>query len=63
MESITQIYNLTQGEHKNTTKTLAIEASLSTTLVDDNDGEDGVDDNGSEDGVENPSLAWRAGPI
>jgi hypothetical protein len=33
MESITQIYSLTQGEHKNINKTLAIEASLSITPV------------------------------
>jgi hypothetical protein len=33
MGSITQIYSLTQREHKNTSKTLAIEASLSTTHV------------------------------
>jgi hypothetical protein len=33
MGSITQIYSLTQGEHKNIYKTLAIEASLSTTHV------------------------------
>ena len=31
--SITQIYSLTRWEHKNTNKTLAIEASLSTTPV------------------------------
>ena len=33
MGSITQIYSSTQGEHKNTSKTLAIEVSLSTTHV------------------------------
>jgi hypothetical protein len=33
MESITQIYSSTQGEHKNINKTLEIEASLSITLV------------------------------
>jgi hypothetical protein len=33
IESITQIYSSTQGEHKNTNKTLAIEASLSITHV------------------------------
>ncbi len=33
MGSITQIYSSTQGEHKNTNKTLAIETSLSTTPV------------------------------
>ena len=33
MGSITQIYSSTQGDHKNTSKTLAIEASLSITPV------------------------------
>ena len=33
MGSITQIYSSTQGEHKNTSLTLAIEASLSITPV------------------------------
>ena len=33
MRSITQNYSSTQGEHKNTSKTLAIEASLSITPV------------------------------
>jgi hypothetical protein len=33
MGSITQIYSSTQGEHKNTNKTLAIEASPSITPV------------------------------
>jgi hypothetical protein len=33
MGSITLIYSLTQGEHKNINKTLAIEASLSITPV------------------------------
>jgi hypothetical protein len=33
MGSITQIYSLTQGEHKNTNKTLEIEASPSITPV------------------------------
>jgi hypothetical protein len=33
MGSITQIYSSTHGEHKNTNKNLAIEASLSITPV------------------------------
>jgi hypothetical protein len=33
MGSVTQIYSSTQREHKNINKTLAIEASLSITLV------------------------------
>jgi hypothetical protein len=33
MGSITQTYSLTQGEHKNINKTLAIDASLSITPV------------------------------